>query len=333
MSFIDDIKNKAKSDKRVIVLPESEDMRTLEAVQTIVKENIADLILLGNEEKIMEDAKKGGFDVSGAKIIDPLKSEKLDEYVNLLVELRKSKGMTEEEAKRLLTTSNTYFGVMMVKAKDADGLVSGACHSTADTLRPSLQILKTSPGTKLVSSFFIVVVPNCELGEKGAFVFSDCGLNQNPTAEELAEIAKSSAHSFKSLVGAEPKVAMLSYSTMGSAKHADVTKVQEATRLAKEANPDLCLDGELQLDAALIASVGEFKAPGSTVAGHANTLIFPNLDAGNIGYKLVERLAKAEAYGPLTQGIAGPVNDLSRGCSASDIVGVVAITAVQAQMA
>ena len=221
----------------------------------------------------------------------------------------------------------------MIKAGDADGLVSGACHSTADTLRPSLQILKTKPGTKLVSSFFIVVVPDCDLGEHVTFVFSDCGLNQNPNAEELAEIAKSSAASFSSLVGAEPKVAMLSYSTMGSAKHDDVTKVQEATRIAKEANPELALDGELQLDAAIIKSVGEFKAPGSKVAGHANTLIFPNLDAGNIGYKLVQRLAKAEAYGPLTQGIAGAVNDLSRGCSASDIVGVVAITAVQSGQA
>ena len=333
MAFIDEIKEKAKANRKVIVLPESEDMRTLEAADSILKEGIAKLILLGNEDKIAADCKKGGFDISGAEIIDPEKSDKLEKYTELLVELRKSKGMTEEEAKKILTTSNTYFGVMMIKAGDADGLVSGACHSTADTLRPSLQILKTKPGTKLVSSFFIVVVPDCDLGEHGTFVFSDCGLNQNPNAEELAEIAKSSAASFSSLVGAEPKVAMLSYSTMGSAKHDDVTKVQEATRIAKEANPELALDGELQLDAAIIKSVGEFKAPGSKVAGHANTLIFPNLDAGNIGYKLVQRLAKAEAYGPLTQGIAGAVNDLSRGCSASDIVGVVAITAVQSGQA
>lgn len=333
MAFIDEIKEKAKANRKVIVLPESEDMRTLEAADSILKEGIAKLILLGNEDKIAADCKKGGFDVSGAEIIDPEKSDKLEKYTELLTELRKSKGMTKEEAKKILTTSNTYFGVMMIKAGDADGLVSGACHSTADTLRPSLQILKTKPGTKLVSSFFIVVVPDCDLGEHGTFVFSDCGLNQNPNAEELAEIAKSSAASFSSLVGAEPKVAMLSYSTMGSAKHDDVTKVQEATRIAKEANPELALDGELQLDAAIIKSVGEFKAPGSKVAGHANTLIFPNLDAGNIGYKLVQRLAKAEAYGPLTQGIAGAVNDLSRGCSASDIVGVVAITAVQSGQA
>ena len=207
---------------------------------------------------------------------------------------------------------------MMVKMKDADGMVSGACHSTADTLRPCLQILKTKPGTKLVSAFFVMVVP-------------DCGLNQNPTSEELAAIAQSSAESFKQLVGADPRVAMLSYSTMGSAKHDDVTKVQEAVKIAKAENPDLMLDGEMQLDAALVPSVGAAKAPGSQVAGKANTLIFPNLDAGNIGYKLVQRLAKAEAYGPMTQGIAAPVNDLSRGCSAKDIEGVVAITAVQCQ--
>ena len=214
---------------------------------------------------------------------------------------------------------------------DADGLVSGACHSTANTLRPCLQILKTKPGTKLVSAFFVMDVPNCEYGEDGVFVFGDCGLNQNPTAEELAAIAESSAESFKLLVGKEPKVAMLSHSSMGSAKHADVDKVVEATRIAKEANPDLALDGELQLDAAIVPSVGSSKAPDSKVAGQANVLIFPDLDAGNIGYKLVQRLAKAEAYGPMTQGIAAPVNDLSRGCSAEDIVGVVAITAVQAQ--
>ncbi len=332
MAFIDRIKDKAKSSKRTIVLPESEDLRTLEAAASIMKEGIADLVLLGDEEKILDDCKQNGFDISGVKIVNPVKCEKLDEYVAYFTELRKDKGMTEEEARKILTESNTYFGVMMVKMKDADGLVSGACHSTADTLRPSLQILKTKPGTKLVSSFFIVEVPNCDMGAEGTFIFSDCGLNQNPNAEELAAIAKSSAESFEALVQEEAKVAMLSYSTMGSAKHDDVTKVREATRIAKENYPELAIDGELQLDAALVASVGELKAPGSTVAGKANTLIFPNLDAGNIGYKLVQRLAKAEAYGPLTQGIAGPVNDLSRGCSANDIVGVVAITAVQSQI-
>ena len=332
MSFIEDVKKKAKANLKTIVLPEAEDKRTLEAAQQIKKEGFAKLILLGNKETVEKDASKYGLDLSGIEIVDPKTSPALNDYVTCLAELRKSKGMTEEEARKLLTESNTYFAVMMVKKGDADGLVSGACHSTADTLRPSLQILKTKPGTKLVSAFFVMVVPDCPYGENGTFVFSDCGLNQNPTAEELAAIAESSAESFRFLVGKEPKVAMLSYSTMGSAKHDDVTKVQEATRIAKENNPDLLLDGELQLDAALVESVASLKAPNSKVAGHANTLIFPNLDAGNIGYKLVQRLAKAEAYGPMTQGIARPVNDLSRGCSAEDIVGVVAITAVQCQL-
>ncbi|MBF1268210.1 MAG: phosphate acetyltransferase [Oribacterium parvum] len=332
MSFIEDVKAKAKSKMKTIVLPEAEDKRTLEAAEQIKKEGFAKLVLLGNKETVEKDAQSYGFDLSGIEILDPKTSPSLDDYIATLVELRKSKGMTEEEARKLLTESNTYFGVMMVKKGDADGLVSGACHSTADTLRPSLQILKTKPGTKLVSAFFVMVVPDCQYGENGTFVFSDCGLNQNPTAEELAAIAESSAESFRFLVGKEPKVAMLSYSTLGSAKHDDVTKVQEATRIAKENNPDLLLEGELQLDAALVESVASLKAPGSKVAGHANTLIFPNLDAGNIGYKLVQRLAKAEAYGPMTQGIARPVNDLSRGCSAEDIVGVVAITAVQCQL-
>ncbi len=332
MSFIEDVKAKAKSKMKTIVLPEAEDKRTLEAAEQIKKEGFAKLVLLGNKETVEKDAQSYGFDLSGIEILDPKTSPSLDDYIATLVELRKSKGMTEEEARKLLTESNTYFGVMMVKKGDADGLVSGACHSTADTLRPSLQILKTKPGTKLVSAFFVMVVPDCQFGENGTFVFSDCGLNQNPTAEELAAIAESSAESFRFLVGKEPKVAMLSYSTLGSAKHDDVTKVQEATRIAKENNPALLLEGELQLDAALVESVASLKAPGSKVAGHANTLIFPNLDAGNIGYKLVQRLAKAEAYGPMTQGIARPVNDLSRGCSAEDIVGVVAITAVQCQL-
>ena len=332
MSFIEDVKKKAKANLKTIVLPEAEDKRTLEAAQQIKKEGFAKLILLGNKETVEKDAQNYGLDLSGIEVVDPKTSPALNDYVTCLAELRKSKGMTEEEARKLLTESNTYFAVMMVKKGDADGLVSGACHSTADTLRPSLQILKTKPGTKLVSAFFVMVVPACSYGENGTFVFSDCGLNQNPTAEELAAIAESSAESFRFLVGKEPKVAMLSYSTMGSAKHDDVTKVQEATRIAKENNPDLLLDGELQLDAALVESVASLKAPNSKVAGHANTLIFPNLDAGNIGYKLVQRLAKAEAYGPMTQGIARPVNDLSRGCSAEDIVGVVAITAVQCQL-
>lgn len=332
MAFIDDVKEKARGSLKTIVLPESEDRRTLDAADRILREGFAKLILLGNEEKIKADAAALGDKLEGARIVDPKKSEKLESYVEKLTELRKKKGMSEEEARKLLTESNTYFGMMMVKMGDADGLVSGACHSTADTLRPALQILKTKPGTKLVSAFFVMNVPDCPYGENGSFVFSDCGLNQNPTSEELAAIAEASADSFRFLIGKEPKVAMLSYSTKGSAKHDDVTKVQEAVRIAKEERPELALDGELQLDAALVPAVAALKAPSSEVAGHANTLIFPNLDAGNIGYKLVQRLGKSEAYGPMTQGIARPVNDLSRGCSADDIVGVVAITSVQCQL-
>ena len=330
MAFIDVIKEKAKADKKTIVLPESMDRRTFEAAEKILKEDLANLIIIGTPEEVEANSK--GLDISGATIINPFTYEKTQEYVDLFVELRKKKGLTPEEAKEIMLKDYAYYGCLMIKNGDADGMVSGACHSTANTLRPCLQIIKTKPGTKLVSAFFLMEVPNCEYGENGTFVFSDCGLNQNPTADELAAIALSSAESFKMLVGKEPKVAMLSYSTKGSAKRDDVTKVQEATRIAKEAAPELQLDGEMQLDAALVESVGASKAPGSTVAGHANVLIFPNLDAGNIGYKLVQRLAKAEAYGPMCQGIAKPVNDLSRGCSADDIVGVVAITAVQAQM-
>ena len=329
MSFIDVVKERARANKKTIVLPESMDARVIEAASKILEEGFANIVLLGDPEEIAKVAPQ--FDISGATIIDPKTSEKLEEYVDVLVELRKKKGMTPEEARNLMTSDYMFYACMMAKCNDADGVVSGACHSTANTLRPALQIIKTKPGTKLVSSFFLMVVPDCECGDNGTFVFSDCGLNQNPTAEELAAIAGSSAESFKLLTGNEARVAMLSYSTMGSAKHDDVTKVQEATRIAKEEYPDLLRDGELQLDAALVASVGNSKAPGSPVAGKANTLIFPNLDAGNIGYKLVQRLAKAEAYGPVCQGIAKPVNDLSRGCFADDIVGVVAITAVQAQ--
>ncbi|MCI9485731.1 MAG: phosphate acetyltransferase [Lachnospiraceae bacterium] len=329
MAFIDTIKAKAKSDKKTIVLPESMDRRTFEAAAQILAEDFANLIIIGTPEEVAENSK--GLDISGATIIDPHTYEKTQEYIDLFVELRKAKGMTPEKAKETIFNDYCYYGCLMIKAGHADGLVSGACHSTANTLRPCLQIVKTKPGTKLVSAFFLMVVPDCEMGEEGTFVFSDCGLNQNPSPEELAAIAGSSAESFKLLVGKEPRVAMLSHSTKGSAKHADVDKVVEATKLAKEAYPDLKLDGEMQLDAAIVPSVGASKAPGSEVAGQANVLIFPDLDAGNIGYKLVQRLAKAEAYGPMTQGIAAPVNDLSRGCSASDIVGVVAITAVQAQ--
>ena len=329
MGFIDEIKARAKADKKTIILPETEDERTYKAAEAVLKEGIADLILIGNKEDI--DKKKGTYDISGAKIVDPAENDKTEAYIAKLVELRQKKGMTEEQARELLMSNYIYYGVMMVKMGDADGMVSGACHSTADTLRPCLQILKTKPGTKLVSAFFLMVVPDCDMGANGTFIFGDAGLEQNPDPEKLANIALSSAESFRTLTGKEPIVAMLSHSTKGSAKHPDVDKVVEATKLAHELDPELKLDGELQLDAAIVPEVGASKAPGSTVAGHANVLIFPDLDAGNIGYKLVQRLGKAEAYGPLTQGIAAPVNDLSRGCSAEDIVGVVAITAVQAQ--
>ncbi|MCI8717545.1 MAG: phosphate acetyltransferase [Lachnospiraceae bacterium] len=330
MAFIDKIKQQAKQNKKRIVLPESMDRRTFEAAAEILSEEIADLIIIGSSEEIAKNSE--GLDISKATLIDPKTNPKTSEYIDLLVELRKAKGMTKEDATKLLMTEYMFYACIMVKAGDADGVVSGACHSTANTLKPALQIIKTKPGTKLVSAFFLMEVPNCELGENGTFVFGDCGLNQNPNPEELAAIAVSSAESFKALVGVEPKVAMLSHSTKGSAKHADIDKVAEATRLAKEMAPELNIDGELQADAAIVSSVGASKAPDSKVAGQANVLIFPDLDAGNIGYKLVQRLAKAEAYGPMCQGIAKPVNDLSRGCSAKDIVGVVAITAVQAQM-
>ena len=330
MGFIDTIKERAKADKKTIVLPETEDRRTYEAAAQILKEGIADLILVGSEKAVAEVGQ--GLDLTGAVIVDPATSDKTPAYIEKLVELRQAKGMTREEAEKLLLNNYLYYGVMMVKMGDADGMVSGACHSTADTLRPSLQILKTKPGTKLVSAFFLMVVPNCEYGADGTFIFADSGLEQNPDPEKLAAIAASSAESFELLVQKEAIVAMLSHSSKGSAKHADVDKVVEATRIAKETHPELKLDGELQLDAAIVPSVGASKAPGSEVAGKANVLVFPDLDAGNIGYKLVQRLAKAEAYGPVTQGIAKPVNDLSRGCSAEDIVGVVAITSVQAQV-
>lgn len=330
MTFIENIKEKAKKDIKTIILPEAEDIRVLKATEQIIKEGFAKVILIGDTTQIKEDASKNNLNISDAEIINPKTSDKFEEYANSLYELRKAKGMTLEQAKKLLLEP-IYFGMMMVKNNDADGLVSGACHSTANTLRPALQILKTAPGTKLVSAFFVMVVPNCEYGENGVFVFGDSGLVENPSAEELAEIAKSSSKSFETLVGKPSKVAMLSYSTYGSA-HSELTEnVINATKLLKEQMPNLVCDGELQLDAAIIPEVASSKAPNSPVAGKANTLIFPDLNAGNIGYKLVQRLAKAEAYGPLCQGVAKPVNDLSRGCSSKDIVGVVAITCVQAQ--
>ncbi|MBE6150637.1 MAG: phosphate acetyltransferase [Firmicutes bacterium] len=329
MNFIERIKERARENKKTIVLPESMDRRVLEAAQTIIKEDIANIILIGREEEINNLSR--GLDLTNVTIINPYTSDLTEELVSYLYELRKEKGMTLEEAERLLKEDYMYYACMLVKTKRADGVVSGACHSTSNTLRPALQIIKTKPGVKLVSAFFLMVVPNCNYGENGTFIFADSGLEQNPDSEKLAAIAASSAESFKLLVEKEPIVAMLSHSTMGSAKHSDVDKVIEATRIAKEQYPEYKIDGELQLDAAIVPEIGKSKAPNSEVAGCANVLVFPDLDAGNIGYKLVQRLAKAEAYGPVCQGIASPVNDLSRGCSSSDIVGVVAITAVQAQ--
>lgn len=329
MNFIDKIKERAKRDKKTIVLPESMDIRIMEAADKILKEGIAELIIIGTDEEVKNNSK--GYDISGATIINPFTSELTEELINELVEIRKNKGMTYEEAKRLLLEDYMYYACMLVKIGRADGVVSGACHSSANTIRPALQIIKTKPGTMLVSAFFLMVVPDCEYGANGAFVFADAGLEQNPTPEKLAAIAASSAESFQLLVEEEAKVAMLSHSTMGSAKHADVDKVVEGVRIAKEKYPQFKIDGELQLDAAIVPEVAKSKAPESEVAGQANVLVFPDLDAGNIGYKLVQRLAKAEAYGPICQGIAAPINDLSRGCSSEDIVGVVAITAVQAQ--
>ena len=332
MSFIDEIKDRARKNIKTIVLPEAEDLRILKATEKVIKEGYAKIVLIGNKENITKLAKQNNINIEKANIVDPMTSESYEKYVKLLYELRKNKGMTIEQAKEL-TKDPVYFGMLMLKDKESnvDGLVSGAIHSTSDTLRPALQILKTAENTKLVSAFFVMVVPDCEYGEKGTFIFGDAGLNENPGEEQLAEIAISSSKSFQQLVQKEPKVAMLSYSTHGSAKSDLTQKVINATQKVKEKAPDLKVDGELQLDAAIIPEIAQMKAPTSPLKGEANVLIFPDLNAGNIGYKLVQRLGKAEAYGPLCQGIAKPVNDLSRGCSSDDVAGVIAITAVQAQ--
>lgn len=328
MGFIDVIKNRAKNNIKTIVLPESMDERVLEAACSAVKEKIAHIILIGNEESIKQEHRN--MDFLDVDFIDPDHSEFTEELIQEFVELRKNKGVTLDEARDLLLNDYMYYACMLVKTGRADGVVSGACHSSANTLRPALQIIKTKPDTMLVSAFFLMIVPDCQYGENGTFVFADAGLVQNPDSEQLAAIANSSAESFNLLVEKKPIVAMLSHSSMGSAKHNDVDKVVEAVNIAKNKYSDYLIDGELQLDAAIVPEVAKLKAPDSKVAGKANVLVFPDLDAGNIGYKLVERLGKAEAYGPITQGIAAPINDLSRGCSADDIVGVIAITAVQA---
>ncbi len=329
MNIIDRLKQRAKENKKTIVLPETMDIRVLEAAEIVLKEEIANIILVGDPKEIKEQ--NPNLNLDSARIINPNTDKLTEKFINDLYELRKEKGLTKEQAKELLLTDNMYYACMLVKEGLADGAVSGACHSTANTLRPALQILKTKKDVDLVSAFFLMVVPNCEYGSNGTFIFADSGLVQNPNPQELATIAKTSADSFELLVEVQPLIAMLSHSTKGSAHHADVDKVISATNIAKEKYKDYMIDGELQLDAAIVPEVAKSKAPDSKVAGHANVLIFPDLDAGNIGYKLVQRLAKAEAYGPITQGIAKPVNDLSRGCSKEDIVGVVAITAVQAK--
>ena len=320
----------AKADKKKIVLPEGDEERTIVAAEKIQELGLALPILVGDKEVIFSKAKDLGVDLSGVEIINPSESSRLEAYVQEFYELRKSKGMTIEKAEKIVRDP-LYFGTMMVKMDDADGMVSGAVHTTGDLLRPGLQIIKTAPGVSVVSSFFIMMVPGSTYGENGMLLFSDCAVNPNPNAEQLAAIAIATADTAKKLCKIDPKVAMLSFSTMGSADHEMVDKVRKATELAKELRPDLLIDGELQLDAAIVESVAKQKAPNSKVAGKANVLIFPDLQSGNIGYKLVQRFAGAEAIGPMCQGFAKPINDLSRGCNSEDIVNVVVLTAVQAQ--
>ena len=320
----------AKANKKKIVLPEGSEARTVVAAQKIVDEGLAMPILIGNKEEVLKAGKEQGVELNGVEIIDPEVSPKLNEYIEAFYELRKNKGMTMEKAEKIVKDP-LYFATMMVKLDDADGMVSGAVHTTGDLLRPGLQIIKTAPGVSVVSSFFIMLVPGSTYGQEGMLLFSDCAVNPNPTSEQLASIAIATAETAKNLCKMDPKVAMLSFSTMGSADHDLVDKVRVATERAKELRPDLDIDGELQLDAAIVPKVASQKAPNSNVAGKANVLVFPDLQAGNIGYKLVQRFANAEAIGPVCQGFAKPINDLSRGCSTEDIVNVVALTAVQAQ--
>ena len=320
----------AKSDRKKIVLPEGNEERTITAAEQIQREGFAYPILIGNKEEILKKSKELNVDLSNVEIIDPEKSEKLNEYIEAFYELRKNKGMTMGKAEKIVKDP-LYFGTMMVKLDDADGMVSGAVHTTGDLLRPGLQIIKTMPGVSTVSSFFIMNVPNSSYGENGTLLFADCAVNPNPTEDQLVEIAIATADTSRNLCKVEPKVAMLSFSTMGSADHEVVTKVRNATLKAQERRPELSIDGELQLDAAIVGKVAKQKAPNSIVAGNANVLVFPDLQSGNIGYKLVQRFANANAIGPICQGFAKPINDLSRGCSVQDIVDVVAITAVQAQ--
>ena len=330
MKLMNKILEVAKADKKRIVLPEGNEERTIVATEEIYKQGYAHPILVGNKEEILNKATVLNVDLTGVEIIDPETSENLSKYIEAFYELRKNKGMTMSKAEKIVRDP-LYFGTMMVKLGDADGMVSGAVHTTGDLLRPGLQIIKTAPGVSVVSSFFIMMVPDSVYGEEGMLLFSDCAVNPNPNEDQLAAIAIATAETAKNLCKVEPRVAMLSFSTMGSADHDLVSKVRTATEKAKELRPDLLIDREMQLDAAIVESVASQKAPNSKVAGKANVLVFPDLQAGNIGYKLVQRFAKAEAIGPICQGFDKPINDLSRGCSSEDIVKVVAITAVQAQ--
>ncbi|MGI6150784.1 MAG: phosphate acetyltransferase [Christensenellales bacterium] len=329
MSFIESVVQRAKTANKHIVLPEGKEPRVVRAAARIKAEGIAKITILGNPDEITKLAEQEGVNISGIDLIDPASAPNFTEYAHAFYELRKAKGMTEEKAVETMKNP-MYYGTMMVKMGAADGLVAGALCTTADTLRPGLQIVKTSPGVKTVSSCFVMEIPDCEFGEKGVFVFADCAINIQPDAQQLCDIAIASAQTAKSVVGIDPKVAMLSYSTKGSGKGEAVDKVVEATALVKEQAPDLLVDGELQADAALVETVARLKSPDSPVAGQANVLVFPDLQSGNIGYKLVQRLAKAAAIGPICQGFAKPINDLSRGCSTEDIVQVVALTCLQA---
>ena len=334
MALLDEIKAKAAALKKTIVLCEGEDKRVVEAAAQITKEGIAKIVLIGNEEEAKKVAP--GVDLTGITLMDPLTSEKTAEYAKILYEARKAKGMTEEQAAQQ-AKDRTMFGALMLKAGDVDGYVSGACHSTANTLRPGLQVVKTAPGIKTVSSCFIMIAPEGEnkYNPDGVAVFADCAINIEPDAQQLADIAVSSAKTAKAIAGLEPRVAMLSFSTKGSGNDdkffKSVPKMQEATKLAKEMAPDLALDGEFQFDAAVAPEVGQLKAPGSKVAGHANVFVFPNINAGNIGYKIAQRFGNYMAIGPVCQGFAKPLNDLSRGCTVDDIVATVAVTALQAE--
>lgn len=332
MHLVDQIKAKACANLQTVVLPEGYDDRMVEAAARIVENKLANLVLLGNPAALNAKADELGVSLAGVNIIDPKSADQLNVYADELVELRKKKGLSHEDAVALLSADdNLYFAAMMVRKGDAGGAVAGAYNTTGDVLRAAFQVIGTAPGMKTVSSVFLMVTNNSDFGENGTLCFADCAVNPNPDAQALAEIAVSTAASCKSFLGVDARVAMLSFSTKGSAAHSDCDKVLNALKIAKELAPDLAIDGELQLDAALIPKVGDKKAPGSNVAGQANTLVFPDLDAGNIGYKLVERIAGAEAVGPIIQGLAKPVNDLSRGCSVEDIISVAAITAVQAQ--